>query len=189
MNPLFSAAAELLTFCAAEGWQCCVIGGLAVQRWGDPRQTRDVDVTLLTGLGGEDRFVDRLLEHYRPRIADARRFALEHRVLLVESGDGVALDISCGGLPFEERLVSRATPFIVDSNTRFLTCSAEDLVVLKAFAARPQDWLDVEAIIVRQGAALDRSLIVRELQPLLALKEDDTPMAMLASLFDKHPLR
>jgi hypothetical protein len=48
-----------------------VIGGLAVQRWGDPRQTRDVDLTLLTGLGGEEAFVDPILEHYPPCIADA----------------------------------------------------------------------------------------------------------------------
>lgn len=56
------------------------------------------------------------------------------------------------------------------------TCSAEDLVVLKAFAARPQDWLDVEGVIVRQGPALDRRVVVDELQDLLLLKEDTLPM-------------
>jgi hypothetical protein len=43
-----------------------IIGGLAVQRWGEPRQPRDVDVALLTGFGDEASFVDHLLEHYRP---------------------------------------------------------------------------------------------------------------------------
>jgi hypothetical protein len=58
VNALFTAAADVEAFCAAQGWRCCIIGGLAVQRWGDPRQTRDVDVTILTGLGGEKRFID-----------------------------------------------------------------------------------------------------------------------------------
>ena len=58
MNALFSAATEIEAFCAARGWRCALIGGLAVQRWGEPRQTRDVDLTILTGLGGEDRVQD-----------------------------------------------------------------------------------------------------------------------------------
>jgi hypothetical protein len=67
-----------------------------------------------------------------------------------------------------------------------VTCSAEDLVVLKAFADRMQDWLDIEGIIVRQGASLDRSLVLQELGPLLELKEDLQAQVTLRSLFAKH---
>jgi hypothetical protein len=63
-NPLFQAATDVQGFCAERGWQCAIIGGLAVQRWGEPRQTRDVDVALLTGFGSEASFVDALLERY-----------------------------------------------------------------------------------------------------------------------------
>jgi hypothetical protein len=114
VNPLFAAASDFLTFCDAHGWKCCVIGGLAVQRWGEPRQTRDVDLTLLAGLGGEEGFVDPILEHYRARFPDARRFALERRVLLVETAAGIALDISLGALPYEARLIERSSLFEVD---------------------------------------------------------------------------
>jgi hypothetical protein len=72
VNLLFNAALEIERFCRQQEWQCCVIGGLAVQRWGDPRQTRDVDLTLVTGLGTEASYVDPLLRHYQPRIAEAR---------------------------------------------------------------------------------------------------------------------
>jgi hypothetical protein len=137
VNPLFAAASDFLTFCDAHGWKCCVIGGLAVQRWGEPRQTRDVDLTLLAGLGGEEGFVDPILEHYRARFPDARRFALERRVLLVETAAGIALDISLGALPYEARLIERSSLFEVDPPIGLTTCSAEDLVVLKAFAGRP----------------------------------------------------
>ena len=93
MNALFAAAADVHAFCTARGWRFCIIGGLAVQRWGDPRQTRDVDVTLLSGIGGEERFVDPLLERYSARVQDARRFALEHRVVLVRTDDGIPIDL------------------------------------------------------------------------------------------------
>lgn len=45
MNPLFAAALELQRFFAARQWRFCFIGGLAVQRWGEPRLTLDVDCT------------------------------------------------------------------------------------------------------------------------------------------------
>ena len=85
----------------------CFIGGLAVQRWGEPRVTRDVDLTLLTGFGGEDAFLDALLASYAARVDDARRFARQYRVLLLKTADGIGIDISLGALPFEERIVSR----------------------------------------------------------------------------------
>ena len=187
MNGLFAAAADVLSFCAERGWKCCVIGGVAVQRWGEPRQTRDVDLTLLTGLGGEEAFVDPILNHYRARIADARRFALDRRVLLVETAAGIPLDISLGGLPYEVAVVNRATRFDVAPGVGLTTCSAEDLVILKAFADRPQDWLDIEGIVVRQGATLNRRDVLSDLRLLLELKEDTAPIMRLQQLFEKHP--
>ena len=186
MNPLFAAAAAFQAFCRARGWQCCVIGGLAVQRWGEPRQTRDVDLTLLTGLGDEERFIDPLLEQYRGRVPDARAVAIEHRVLLLDSPEGVPLDIALGGLPFESRVIARATSFAFAPAAVVVTCSAEDLVVLKAFAGRPQDWLDIEGLVVRQEATLNRALVMEELTPLLALKDDPQSEAILLRLFEKH---
>ena len=73
VNALFSAAAEVQAFCAARNWRSAIIGGVAVQRWGEPRLTRVVDVTIDTGLGGEEQFVDALLGEYRGRLAGARR--------------------------------------------------------------------------------------------------------------------
>lgn len=129
MNALFAAAADLQHFCTRQGWRSTIIGGLAVQRWGEPRQTRDVDLALLTGLGEEARFVDALLAEYRPRREDARRFALDRRVLLVEVQSGIPADISLAALPYEERVVDRSSRIDVSPDTAIVTCSAEDLVV------------------------------------------------------------
>lgn len=187
MNALYGAALDIQTFLQSHAWRSAVIGGLAVQRWGEPRQTRDVDLALLTGLGDEARFVDPLLERYAPRRSDARAFALHYRVLLVETASGIPIDISLAALPFEQRVMDRSSGFAFAPGVVINTCSAEDLVVLKAFADRPQDWLDIEGVVVRQGRALDRTLALGELRPLLELKDDLDPAARLAKVFRKHP--
>lgn len=188
MNALFAAAADVQAFCSSRGWKSAVIGGVAVQRWGEPRQTRDVDLTILAGLGGEERFIDPLLAHYAGRIDNARQFAIDHRVVLVETSSGVPLDISLAGLPFEARVIARSTRFEIEPDTALVTCSAEDLVVLKAFAGRAQDWLDIEGIVVRQGTRLHRGLVLEELRPLLELKEDPDAEGQLRRLFEKHSM-
>ncbi|MDY0165339.1 MAG: hypothetical protein RBS80_02285 [Thermoguttaceae bacterium] len=43
--------------------------------------------------------------------------------------------------------------------------------MLKAFAARPKDWLDIEGVIIRQTGRIDWTYIRRQLLPLVELKE------------------
>jgi hypothetical protein len=170
MERLITIAVDLLDFCETQGWRACVIGGLAVQRWGEPRLTRDVDLSLLTGFGQEERFIQKLIERYEPRIAEAHAFALRNRVLLLAK-DGVGIDIAFAAIPFEERVMERSSSFEFLRGANVKTCSAEDLIVYKAFADRPRDWVDIEGILARQGSALDVQLIENELAPLVAAKE------------------
>lgn len=171
VNEVIRAAADLQAVCEAERWRFCFIGGLAVQRWGEPRETVDVDLTLLTGFGDEDRFVSTLLERFEPRVDQPAAFARANRVLLLKARSGVGLDIALGGLPFEELAVSRATLFTFPPDVPLRTCSAEDLIVLKAFADRPKDWVDVEGIILRQAGTIDWDYVRLHLAPLVELKE------------------
>lgn len=170
MSPILEAALQIQAFCAARSWRFCFIGGIVIPRWGEPRTTADADLTLLTGFGSEESYVDALLAAFRARTADARKVALERRVVLLEAGNTVPLDISLGALPYEERLVERASDFAVAPGVVLRTCSAEDLLVLKAFAGRDLDWADIRGIAVRQSGRLDEALVFRELEPLLELK-------------------
>jgi len=43
MTGLFTLALELQDCCLNQGWPFCFIGGLAVQHWGEPRLTHDVE--------------------------------------------------------------------------------------------------------------------------------------------------
>ena len=182
MNDVFAAAVEVERVVRAAGFGFCFIGGLAVQRWGQPRMTADVDLTIITGFGGEERYVDTLLGQLRGRISDAREFALRHRTLLAVAANGIHVDIALGAMPFEEHSVQRASAFAVSEGETITTCCAEDLVVHKVFAGRDKDWLDVSGIITRQGARLDQALIWEELLPLLELKDDSSSEPRLRAL-------
>jgi hypothetical protein len=185
MNALLDAALRLQQFCQEQRWQFCWIGGLAVQRWGEPRFTQDADMTLLTGFGHEETYVDRLLNHYTGRLPDARQFALQYRVLLLQDKNGIPLDIALGAMPFEEKAVQRASVYEIASGYPLLICSAEDLIVHKAFASRAQDWLDIETILIRQRGQLDFTIVWDELIPLANLKEDPQIVPHLEALIKK----
>ena len=187
MNNVLEAAVELQQFCEEQAWQFCFIGGVAVQRWSRPRFTHDADMTLLTGIGSEEKYVDLLLGKYRARFADEREFAPRSRVLRIVSADGIPLDVALGALPFEERTIHRASHWNArQALVPLLTCSAEDLLVHKAFASRPQDWIDLEGILQRQGCRLNVEQIWEELRPLVELKEEPEILDKLQRLFDRN---
>lgn len=171
MNDVIQAAAELQAVCQSHNWQFCFIGGLALQRWSEPRETVDVDLSLFAGFGHEPEFCDVLLKHFAARISHAAAFARERRVLLLRSTKGVGLDVALAALPYEALLIERSSYFVYPPDVPLRTCSAEDLIVLKAFAGRGQDWVDVERTIVRQTGKLDWDYIWEQLQPLAELKE------------------
>jgi len=171
MNNLYVAAKEISDFMASRKWKFCIIGGLAVIRWGEQRQTRDVDLSLLAGFGEEERYANELLGAFPSRVSNALEFALRNRVILLKASNGAPMDVSISGLPFEKRVIRRATPFEYAPGYALSTCSAEDLIVLKAFADRPRDWLDIEMIKVRQKNKIDWAQVLREFAPLASLKE------------------
>jgi hypothetical protein len=169
---LLRQAQALQRFADERGWRSCVIGGIAVIRWGEPRLTRDVDVSLFTGFGAEEMFVRPLLQEFEPRVSGALEFALANRVVLLAGPEGVPMDIALAGLPFEEEMIARATDFEFVAGVSLRTVSAEDLIVLKAFANRPRDWVDIEGIVARQVGGLRWADVHDRLEPLAGLKDE-----------------
>jgi hypothetical protein len=86
VNALIRAAADLQAVCEANQWRFCFIGGLAVLRWGEPRETIDVDLTLITGFGRERAFVS------EEESTDANRSRLP-----TAGDDGGAIPFQLGG--------------------------------------------------------------------------------------------
>ncbi|MCC6809091.1 MAG: hypothetical protein IT381_16810 [Deltaproteobacteria bacterium] len=181
VDDLFTAASEVEAACRAERLTHCFIGGIAVIRWGIPRVTRDLDVSVMAGFGGERAIVTALMRHFAERIAGAAGFAEANRVLLLKTAGGIEIDASLAALPFEEEMFRRASTFAPVAGVSLTTCSAEDLIVMKAFAARPRDWSDVEGVIKRQ-AGLDWTYVDAMIPPLAELKPEVDVLGTLARL-------
>lgn len=125
-----------------------VIGGVAASLLGKPRLTADVDAVILLSVEDLPRLMEAATqEGLVPRLTEAEDFARRHRVLLLRHQEsGINVDISLGILPFEVEAVDRsvvcqAGPIAIRLPT------PEDLIIFKAVAHRPQDLLDIQAII------------------------------------------
>lgn len=181
MNPLYEAAKELQQFVHRKKWRFCVIGGLAVVRWGEVRATQDVDVSLLVELGDERKYAEALLKKFTSRIPDALEFALQNRVLLLTASNGVSIDVGLASFTYEVEVMDRATPFQFDRGVKLVTASAEDLVILKLLAERPIDLFDIRGILVRQST-LDWDYLRSRLAGLEELKPETDMVSLLESL-------
>ena len=177
-----NAAIDVQKLCARHDFSFAFIGAVALQHWGEPRVTMDVDLTVFTGFGNEDEAITRFLNHFKPRMENAADFAQQNRVLLLQSNEGVGIDIALGALPFEQRMVNRTVEIEYLPDTFFNICCAEDLVVTKTFSGRGQDWVDLERALVRQEGKLNWKTITRELNELLPIKNAEDHLDQLLRL-------
>lgn len=185
MNQILSAAFELQSFFKMREWQFCFIGGIAVLRWGKPRTTQDVDVSLFVDFGKEQETIEQVLQQFDPRIVDADQFALESKVILAQSAQGIPFDIAIAQFEFEKEIIQRSSRFEFSPGIELLTVSAEDLVVMKAFAGRDQDWADVAGVI-SANESLDESRILRDLALLVDLMPDSDCIDKLQRLMEPN---
>src|SRR5688572_9018837 len=132
-----------------------IIGGVAVIAAGVPRQTIDVDATIL-GRATDPESVVAVLARYgiEPRIRNAIQFARERQVLLLQHESGVTMEVSFAWLPFEEEALSKA--LTVDVNGLIVRMARpEDLIVYKVAAWRDRDRTDVERLLALYHDAID----------------------------------
>ncbi len=179
MNTLLLAGGRVQEIFENHGWSFCFIGGVANFRWGTPRLTNDLDLTVLTGFGGEAAYAAALLAEFESRITDAVQFAVQNRVLLLRTPDGFGIDVALGAMPFEANSIDRSSKIELVRGAVLRTCSAEDLIVHKAFAARPQDWVDIEGVVLKQRGRLQWAQIWSDLAELAELKNEPELLAEL----------
>jgi hypothetical protein len=124
------------------------IGGIGVSLLARARTTQDVDAVIWLDTEGLESFIETGLAHNLvPRISDAADFARRNRVLLLQHRPtGINVDLSCGALPFEEELVTRART-LTSGSFRINVATPEDMIITKAVAHRPKDFDDIEAIL------------------------------------------
>jgi len=143
---------------------------------------------LITRFESKPAIVSSLTKKFRTRRPDAAEFALKARVALLFASNDVPIVVALGGLPFEERTITRASLWEISRKDSLVTCCAEDLIVHKAFANRDLDRLDLRGVLQRQGQKLNVDLIFKELRPLLELKEAPEIEDRLRKMMEKEKL-
>lgn len=153
---------------------------------GELRTTQDVDITLFTSFGREREFSEELLAQYESRVADPVEVAISSRVLLLKSGGGIPIDIALAAFPHEEMLVNRRVAVDFGMATPLQVITAEDLIVMKVFAGREQDWADVVGVIKRQASNLDWDYISTHVRDFGQIKEDPLMLGHLERLRQQY---
>lgn len=136
-----------------------VIGGQAVLLYGEPRLTRDIDVTL----GADTSRLKDLLDVVNQLqlvilTEDAENFVKQTMVLpVLQEATGVRVDFIFSFTSYETRAIERAKEIIVlGTVVRFAT--PEDVIIHKIFSHRPRDMEDVKAILLK-NPGLDKQYI------------------------------
>jgi hypothetical protein len=122
-------------------------------RWsggfGEPRFTRDIDGLVILEAKRWPGLLETGERHgFEPRLSDALEFAGRSRVLLLRHrSSGVDVDLVFGALAIEEEILRRSVRVKIGFESIPLP-TPEDPVIMKAVAGRPQDWLDIESLLV-----------------------------------------
>jgi hypothetical protein len=72
---IVDTAVEIASFLDDQRIPYAVIGGLAVQYWGEARTTRDVDLVVFVTPDKLDSFFNTAIDSFKPRLSDAVSFA------------------------------------------------------------------------------------------------------------------
>jgi predicted nucleotidyltransferase len=129
-----------------------VIGGQAVLIYGEPRLTRDIDITL--GVGPE-RLNDLLAlargAAWRVLVETPEEFVQRTMVLpLADSETGIRIDLIFSNSAYEQQAMQRVRRVEI-GNASVCFAAAEDVIVHKIVAGRPRDIEDVRGILLKNS--------------------------------------
>jgi hypothetical protein len=134
-----------------------VFGAQAVQIWGRPRLTADVDLTVEVAPDGVPALIAAVEGRgFALRVRkDVDAFVARTRVLpFAHEATGIGLDVVLAGPGFEEGFLERAVRVPLGEAT-VPVISPEDLVITKVLAGRPKDVEDVRGVLAERAERLD----------------------------------
>jgi len=163
-----------------------IIGGVAVIAAGVPRQTNDIDATLLGARSDLEHVLATFARHQVvPRITDAITFARERQVLLLRHEPSrVTIEVSFAWLAFEEEALEQA--YEIDfQGIRLRVARPEDLIVYKAAAWRDRDRSDIERLLVLHLAQLNLSRVRHLIEQIGRALDDPRRLAAFDQMIER----
>jgi len=129
-----------------------VIGGQAVLLYGEPRLTRDIDITLGVGVEALSK-IKKILRTMGLKILvkDDKEFVAKNMVLpAMDRESGIRIDFTFSYSPYEKQAIDRAKAIKLGrTSVRFTTL--EDLVIHKVIAGRARDLEDVKSVLLKNA--------------------------------------
>jgi len=127
-----------------------IIGGQAVLLYGEPRLTKDIDVTLGIGIDGFE-VIMKTVQNLALRILvnNPREFVQQTMVFpVMDEKSGIRIDFIFSFSPYEKQAIERAKDVKLGRATvKFV--SLEDLVIHKIIAGRARDLEDVRSMLLK----------------------------------------
>jgi len=147
-----------------------LIGGQAVLHYGEPRLTKDIDITL-----GVD--IERLGDMLRMASdlglvvtkEDIEAFAELTRVLpCMDPSTGIRVDFIFSFLEYERQAIARAARKTI-GGSQVNVAALEDVIILKIAAGRPRDLEDVLSMLLKNPKRDDSYIIdwLKQMGPAL----------------------
>jgi len=143
-----------------------VIGGQAVLLYGEPRLTRDIDITLGIDASALDRLL--VLAHrlgLQSAVKDTAAFVSKTNVFPAsDPASGIRVDFIFSFTPYEAAAIGRTVSRTLDGHPVHYA-AVEDVIIHKLFAGRARDLEDIRGILRRQPE-LDRAYLEHWLSEL-----------------------
>jgi hypothetical protein len=160
--PLEKTLADVVAFFGRQHVQYALIGGLAASLRGQPRVTADVDLVILGDVPRALQLIDALEESPFAPLFPAVRDVVERAFILPlrHRTTGIKVDVAIGLTGFEHSTIERAKSEAIAGSDVFVA-TAEDLVIMKILAGRPQDDQDLCGLVIAQGDKLDWEYCIR----------------------------
>lgn len=127
-----------------------VIGGQAVLLYGEPRLTRDIDITLGMGVNGLDK-VKKIIKTIGLKILveKERKFVERNMVLpTLDKKSGLRVDFIFSFSPYGMQAIERGKDIKL-GRTLVKFASLEDVVIHKVIAGRARDMEDVKSVLLK----------------------------------------
>lgn len=129
------------------------IGGQAVLLYGEPRLTKDIDVTLGIGVDELNKIKSIAARlKLKSLVSNVEDFVPKTMVFpVIDEKSGIRVDFIFSFSPYEKQAINRAKD-IKFGKTEVKFASLEDVVIHKIIAERPRDIEDVKSILLKNPA-------------------------------------